>query len=137
MKVLDSFRNEHYDRKLGDIILVDEGILFVHDSSDRELYFPSGRAIAVQPSGIFGAVNLINKLQENETQEHKIVDDELETLLGSELTEFIEWRDIKNIKKAFLSGVITVSLRSGKKITISNIGRERALDIIAKKLGVL
>ena len=131
-------QREHLNSKLGTVVILDDGILFILNISSKELSFPDGDSAAIGATGIFGAYNLYRKMESEDKNNNNpisdIAEDDLKALVQQKEAKFFPWREINRIKKAMLSGVITIFLEGENKITLSNPGREDAYELIRKRI---
>lgn len=129
------------DGKKGTLILSNEGIYFQpYDLTKKDPYL-FGDAVSIGQTGVFGAINMYNELSKNPVQSITDIarkirkENGLDQLAQNNMVVYINWNQIKNIKKKRLLGAVVVLTKKGNKIVVSDPNiRNNVFDFISKKI---
>lgn len=106
----------------GALLTCEKGIYFQPYISNEEFSKYFGDSMAIGATGVFGAVNMIKKLNEDnpkspvdaarQLREHL----SLEELLNKKVVKFYPWKAVLSIKDRKIMGLLEVSLEGGIKL---------------------
>ncbi len=125
------------DETKGAGIFVEEGIYFQPYVSLSSEY-PLGDSLAVQATGVVGALNLHRKL--SEVDDPPIIARERRNSLGLEVlvkkneADYFPWDNIDKMKKGWLMKTVTVSMKNGVTLILKGQENQAAFEFISQKI---
>lgn len=141
MKLLKEIDWVQSDGAKGALVLADDGLYFQPYEMSKRASCMMGDSLAINRTGVFGAVNMHKKLKNPETPSlpeiAKVIRREkgLKKLIGEGLASFIYWRDVTRIKKRKLMGTVEIIAVNGTKMIIRNPDDKKSvLDIVKTKI---
>jgi len=125
----------------GALLLTDNGICFQpYDMTDKSPYL-LGESASIAQTGVFGALNLYNKLSSNgeadASEVAKSVRDEIgvSQLIEEGVALFFPWGKITDLKNKRFKGCVEIKTETKEKIIIGDPdGRKLIMDVVAPKL---
>lgn len=128
----------------GALLVTDVGICFQpYDMTDKPPYL-LGESLAITQTGVFGALNLYNKLSKKNDYDAselaKIVREKvgISKLIDEGGALFFPWEKIVDLKNKRFKGCVEIKTETNQKIVIRDPnGKKLVMDMVAPRLSCL
>lgn len=125
------------DNQKGAILVADDGIYF-QPYGTKKTDYPFGDSMAIQVTGVIGALNLHKKLSEEEdppvVAQNIRESMEMEELVKNNLLVFFGWDCIAKLKKGWFGTPVVITMKDGREITIRNQHTETVFECVSSKI---
>ena len=117
-------------------IFVEEGIYFQPYEPHTSEY-PLGDSLAIQETGVVGALNLHKKL--SEVDDPLVVARErrnslgLEELVKQHEAKYFPWEHIDNVKKSWLMKTVTINMKDKNTLMLRGQDNKAAFEFVSQK----